>query len=598
MVIQFGVKEHIKMAETYQWAEEELVKYLKIQNELIDDSKRYWNGETADAFRRDYEYMLQEGEYAAFMKYVRGMKEVMEESIPRFRLLQQMVVELPTAYGLPCDEEAPEILRLDEEAVAKYHELSDEIIAKNRYFCDEMTRIMDGCEGLVDFSEEKRELEELREEMHQMEVFKSKLDEYADEMRRLDNWMVERLSEFVIKSDGKPDEDLQGKDKKYEAGNSHILHGGMGQTEGVMGWDTGFVLAGAALVLEAEVDESITANVNEIKEREEILLRYLIEQGITISEQQRGVLRLIRTERPDILGTLYIMESKGAEGIDDVLEVAMEHCYGTAEEVFIKYMSQNDITDAAAHMIVLDRIRNTNPQLLLNLIAEKCDTDREAEGLLEYYDSLQEGMSLSLERYNELRELELADYHLKGTSDDPGVGFYNEEELIGIMPYYVMVNADRVGFEDDGGITFGIGHHISETEWLEESDREHELLSRYLPEDVEITGMEVDSLPGCGLMIVPNSTAVPIEEVNRIFIEDIQEFSNTVADQLNERGIEVTQAEFDALVIYAYNRGRLSWKALDYLEAGNRVPEDWQHVWSGGDNRIEYCQNLFFPDLN
>ncbi|MGN0324864.1 MAG: hypothetical protein ACI4DW_01040, partial [Lachnospiraceae bacterium] len=32
---------------------------------------------------------------------------------------------------------------------------------------------------------------------HQMEVFKSKLDEYADEMRRLDNWMVERLSEFV-----------------------------------------------------------------------------------------------------------------------------------------------------------------------------------------------------------------------------------------------------------------------------------------------------------------------------------------------------------------------------------------------------------------
>ena len=197
MVIQFGVKEHIKMAETYQWAEEELVKYLKIQNELIDDSKRYWNGETADAFRRDYEYMLQEGEYAAFMKYVRGMKEVMEESIPRFRLLQQMVVELPTAYGLPCDEEAPEILRLDEDAVAKYHELSDEIIAKNRHFCDEMTRIMDGCEGLVDFSEEKRELEELREEMHRMEVFKSKLDEYADEMRRMDNWMVERLSEFV-----------------------------------------------------------------------------------------------------------------------------------------------------------------------------------------------------------------------------------------------------------------------------------------------------------------------------------------------------------------------------------------------------------------
>lgn len=41
-----------------------------------------------------------------------------------------------------------------------------------------------------------------------------------------------------------------------------------------------------------------------------------------------------------------------------------------AEEVFIEYMSQNGITDAAAHMIVLDRIRDTNPQLILNLIAE------------------------------------------------------------------------------------------------------------------------------------------------------------------------------------------------------------------------------------
>ena len=75
--------------------------------------------------------MLQEGEYAAFLKHVRGMKEVMEESIPRLRRLQQMVVELPTAYGLPCDEEAPDTLRLDEEAVARYHELSDEIIEKN-----------------------------------------------------------------------------------------------------------------------------------------------------------------------------------------------------------------------------------------------------------------------------------------------------------------------------------------------------------------------------------------------------------------------------------------------------------------------------------
>ena len=52
------------------------------------------------------------------------------------------------------------------------------------------------------------------------------------------------------------------------------------------------------------------------------------------------------------------------------IQKRMEYCYGMAEEVFIEYMSQNGITDAAAHMIVLDRIRDTNPQLILNLIAE------------------------------------------------------------------------------------------------------------------------------------------------------------------------------------------------------------------------------------
>lgn len=38
------------------------------------------------------------------------------------------------------------------------------------------------------------------------------------------------------------------------------------------------------------------------------------------------------------------------------------------------------------------------------------------------------------------------------------------------------------------------------------------------------TGISVDTLPGCMLIIVPGSTMVPIEEVNRIFMEDIQEF--------------------------------------------------------------------------
>lgn len=348
-----------------------------------------------------------------------------------------------------------------------------------------------------------------------------------------------------------------------------------------------------------EIYVTIMRNFDNDTVQEKMLLSYLTNQGITISGQQQGVLRLIREEQPDILKTLYIMNCKGAEGMDDVLEAALEHCYGAAEKVLIEYMSQNGITDPAAHMIVLDRIRDTNPQLLLNLINKNLASDEEAEGLLEYYYSLQEGLTFSLERYDNLRDLELADYHLNGTSEKPGgAGVYNDDgELIGIKPYYVLVNSQD-GFKDDGGITFGIGHNISAKEWMDESDREHQLLSGYIPEDAIITGIEVGSLPGCRLEIVSGSTMVPIEEVNRIFYEDIQEFSDDVADTLIEHGVDVTQNEFDALVIYAYNRGSLSPTVLEYLEEGNRVPEDWEDAWSGGDNRKEYCQDLFFSDTN
>ena len=56
------------------------------------------------------------------------------------------------------------------------------------------------------------------------------------------------------------------------------------------------------------------------------------------------------------------------------------------------------------------------------------------------------------------------------------------------------------------------------------------------------------------------------------------------------------QNEFDALVIYRYNRGHLSDTVMRYLEEGNRNEEDWLAVWTGGDNRKEACQRLLFRE--
>lgn len=140
MIIQFGEKEHLKMEETYRWA---------------------------------------------------------KDSIPRGSWIQQEIEDFHTSYGISCDDMAPERLQLDEETLARFHELTDEIISKNRYICDELTRIMDGCEGLVDYGAERRQIEELRKDMRRMQVFKNKVDEYADEMRHMDRWMEEMLSEYA-----------------------------------------------------------------------------------------------------------------------------------------------------------------------------------------------------------------------------------------------------------------------------------------------------------------------------------------------------------------------------------------------------------------
>ena len=147
-----------------------------------------------------------------------------------------------------------------------------------------------------------------------------------------------------------------------------------------------------------------------------------------------------------------------------------------------------------------------------------------------------------------------------------------------------------------GGITIGYGHHINDEEWKLVDDEEHVLLSQYVPEEVIISGIVVNNseLTSSGNVLVDGANYVPIDEANQILAEDIIYHSNEVAYFLEENGIEVTQGQFDALVIYRFNRGRLSQTAIDYLREGNMSEEDWRAVWTGGEEREKLCQELFF----
>jgi hypothetical protein len=165
------------------------------------------------------------------------------------------------------------------------------------------------------------------------------------------------------------------------------------------------------------------------------------------------------------------------------------------------------------------------------------------------------------------------------------------------MPYYVMKNGSISGkFVDDGGITIGYGHHINAVEWKNPDDPDHKLLAPYVPSNVVITGITANrtTLPISGLIVVPSSTMVPISIINSQYEADVKLHSKAISDWLDKENIKVTQKEFDALVICRYNRGNLPENAMKYLIDGNRNKADWERIWTGGQNRKDKCQSLFF----
>lgn len=210
-----------------------------------------------------------------------------------------------------------------------------------------------------------------------------------------------------------------------------------------------------------------------------------------------------------------------------------------------------------------------------------------------YYYRLQQmksdALMLSMEGVEILEGLELADWQL----EDVGV-YGGDGNLIGIMPYYVMVNNHDGTHTSDGGVTIGKGHYIWDREWANETDPDHELLSQYVPDGFELTRITVDDgkLLHKGGYLVEGADMVPIAVVDQIFYTDIQNCNQAISTFLEQKNVTVTQSQFDALVICRFNSGRLPRDIIINLENGNWNPDDWYNAWPG--NRRDFCQNLFF----
>lgn len=114
----------------------------------------------------------------------------------------------------------------------------------------------------------------------------------------------------------------------------------------------------------------------------------------------------------------------------------------------------------------------------------------------------------------------------------------NDGNILGIKPYNV----------GDGGITVGFGHFISYNTMAKDLNA-YKLTQRNLS----------------------------IDEAISLLKSDLEYFETQVLNLINENEIYLTQNEFDALVLQAYNYGNIKY-LTDLLKSGSRDRDEWIQV--------------------
>lgn len=306
--------------------------------------------------------------------------------------------------------------------------------------------------------------------------------------------------------------------------------------------------------------QSKIVNFDEVKE---YIKEYLLNHGIPEE--------IIETIKPEILRSLYTTLIWSERDANVILIKIIKDIYG---ELYVylkeKYFWDNFITEES--MLILfnqDKLDSLYDYFCQkdyvkcnNIIEEICKKNTEGIFYNEWYFP---------EEYETLlKDLEQGPYGLEYL----GCGYYEEGVLRGIYPHYV----------GDGGITFGYGHYISESECLIDSS-EMALYDEYIPNGT--------SFDGQGGTLVPDAKYMPIEIVDEIFESDVRIQLDHIVPWLEENGIELKSNELWALVIYRFQNGSIE-PLFDLLRTNNRNPDDWYLKWSLPENRRDTCQNLFF----
>lgn len=169
---------------------------------MLDSLKGTWYGQTANAFQRTYIDMLERGAYAEMYRHIRQIRQVLEEYLPKLVNLASKCEQLPEQlnydlYCAPWNTFSENItynygyLYFDEDYVNQINIVCDEIYDKNRSAKLVLDNIMQECEGLIDFTEEKKMNDEIYRKINRIQNFRQAYNEFAAEIRKLDDEIAE-----------------------------------------------------------------------------------------------------------------------------------------------------------------------------------------------------------------------------------------------------------------------------------------------------------------------------------------------------------------------------------------------------------------------
>ena len=152
--------------------------------------------------------------------------------------------------------------------------------------------------------------------------------------------------------------------------------------------------------------------------------------------------------------------------------------------------------------------------------------------------SVKSDFRLSQRGLDVLKGIELSDGSRKRLSDSNG----------GIYPYYAH----------DGGITFGYGHYVSEAEYKTD-EKESELVDKYFAKKPKFTDEhEGQDYPACP--IIECERTMSLSEAEMLLSNDVQRFEKDANKFIARKNLDITQNQFDAIVIHIFNHGSVSHK--------------------------------------